>query len=59
MAAIMEAALAQIRRKLDEAGFNLAQTEVMQTEHLYSRAINQMGAGIKVIQTCVGGGVLA
>ncbi len=59
VAAIVEAALAEIWRELDEAGFNLSQTQVMQAEHLYAGAVDQIAFCIKVIQARMRGGVFA
>ena len=59
VAAIMKAALSEIRRELDEAGFDLTQTQMMQAEHLYAGAVNQIAFGIEMIQTRMRGGVLA
>ena len=59
MAAIMEAALAKVLCELDKSGFDLAQTQMVQAEHLHAGAINQITGCVEVIQTRMRGGVLA
>ena len=59
VAAIMEAALTQVLCEFDESGFYLAQTQVVQTEHLHAGAIDQIAVGIEMIQPCMCGGVFA
>lgn len=57
--AVVEAALAAVRRELDESFFYSAEAQVVQAECLNAGAVDQAALVIQSVQACVGGGVLA
>ena len=57
--AIMKTALAQIGGKFNKTLFDISETQVMQSKHLYTRTVDQMAVRVQVIETCMGGGVFA
>ena len=59
MAAIGEAALAEIGQEFGEASFYCGKIQMMQAEQLYAGAVDEVAGGVQVIQLGVGGGVLA
>ena len=59
VAAIGEAALAQVGQEFGEAFFYCGKIQMMQAEQLHAGAVDEVAVGVEVIQLGVGGGVLA
>lgn len=59
VAAIGEAALAEILSEFNKALFYPAQAQVVQAECLYTGAVDEVAVGVQVIQSRMGGGVFA
>jgi hypothetical protein len=59
VAAIGEAALAEIGQEFGEASFYRGKIQVMQAKELHAGTVDEMTVGVEVIKACVGGGVFA
>src|SRR5512139_3118257 len=59
VAAIGKAALAEVGQEFGEASFDRGKIQVVQAEQLHAGAVDEVAAGVQMVQTCVGGGVLA
>lgn len=59
VAAIGEAALAEVGEEFWEASLHRGKIQMMQAEQLYAGAVDEVAARVQVIQPSVGGGVFA
>lgn len=57
--AVVEAALAAVRRELDKSFFYSAEAQVVQAECLHAGAVDQAAGFVQAVQARVGGGVLS
>ena len=59
VAAIGEAAFAEVGQKFREVSFHRGKIQMVQSEQLHAGAVDQVAARVEVIQLGVGGGVFA
>lgn len=59
VAAVVEAALALVGGEFGEAGFDVAEGEVVQAKGLHAGAVDDAALGVQVVELGVGGGVFA